>query len=422
MEKAKIITCGCRFNRYESDEIKERLNPAGERKLVIINSCAVTSKSEAKSRYAVRRAVKENPGAAIVVGGCWAELDPEAVKAIEGVDLVLGNEEKFRVNEFGADKNGETEVHTGAVKAATDFIESRVGGLTGRTAAYLKIQNGCGEICSFCVVRIARGKSRSATPEFVQRRIDELADGGAREIVLTGINIGEYGNDIPGAPTLASILKRGAKRKDVRFRLSSINPREVTEELIAVISDNENICKHLHIPMQSGSDAVLKRMNRPYTADDYKRKIEMVAAALPDAGIGCDILAGFPGETEEEFSETAEMLASLPFSYAHVFTYSDRPQSTAHGFDGKLAENVKKERMLHLKSIADEKNRLFRERFIGKRLSILVEEKSTKAGHLKGKSDNFISVEIDGGGAVRGSLIEITAESLTETGLRGKIA
>ena len=418
-KKTKVITCGCRFNRYESAEIEERLGSdigKTDRDLVIINSCAVTSKSEAKSRYAVRKAVRENPDAAIVVSGCWAEIDPDAVKNIEGVDLVLGNEEKFHITDY---LGGGAETHVGGVKRAERFLETEAGRMENRTAAYLKIQNGCDEVCSFCVVRIARGNSRSASPSFITKQVNELADKGAREIVLTGINIGQYGRDLEKKVGLASILAEVAKRKDVRFRLSSINPREITDELISVIAENENICRHLHIPLQSGCDSVLQKMRRPYTADEYRDTVERVASRIDRIGIGCDVMAGFPGETQSDFEESAALLGELPFTYAHVFPYSERAQTESFKMEGSVPHPVKNERVAKLKEIAAEKNLTFRQNLIGKSVEVLVVGKDEKL--LKGKSGNFIDVVLEGDSSLLGKLCQVVVESITDKGVKGRV-
>jgi len=414
---SKIITCGCRFNRYESAEISKELQSASGRQIVMINSCAVTAKSEAKSRHAVRRAVRENPGASIVVGGCWAELDPSAVRAIEGVHLVLGNEEKFRPADF---IGGGEKVRVGSVNNATEFIETEPYRLADRTSAYLKIQNGCDETCSFCVVRLVRGQSRSARPEFVLKRIEKLVDEGAKEIVFTGINLGQYGQDLSAEPSLAEILKTAAgHHRRVRFRLSSVNPNDITDELIGVMADNENICRFLHVPLQSGSDEILRAMRRPYSSAEYRAQIERVSARLPGLGLGCDIMAGFPGETDEDFSSSLRLLKELPFTYAHVFGYSPRKPTDAFRMAGALPSAVKKERVEKLKSVSAEKNLLFRESLIGKTVEILVEHRQGDNGFLRGKTAEFINAEFEGNEKLCGKLVKIRVEQVTNGGVMG---
>ena len=414
--KTKVITCGCRFNRFESAEIESRLPKESGKDIVVINSCAVTKSSEAKSRRAVRRALRENPAASIVVAGCWSELDPEAVKSIEGVTLVLGNEEKFRIHDH---LKSSERVFTGEVQNVESFNEIETGKMTGRTAAYLKIQNGCDETCSFCVVRLIRGKSRSASMEFVLRRVDDLIADGAREVVLTGINIGAYGKESDGGDSLAGLLAQLGRRNGARFRLSSINPNEIDGEMVSVIADSPNICRHLHIPMQSASDAILKKMERPYSAAQYRKKIEEIAQRIPGISLGCDLITGFPGETEQDFRMTREMLSQLPFSYAHVFTYSPREKSSAFEMGDNLPAKIKKERAQTLKRIAADKNRTYRKSLIGTTLELLVENRELGSALLKGKSDNFVDVQFHGEASLKGKLVDVAITSLTENGVTG---
>ena len=414
--KTKVITCGCRFNRFESAEIESRLPQASGQAIVIINSCAVTKSSEAKSRRAVRRALRENPSASIVVAGCWPELNPDAVKSIEGVSLVLGNEEKFRVNDY---LESPENVFTGEVQNAERFKEIETGKMADRTAAYLKIQNGCDETCSFCVVRLVRGKSRSASMEFVLQRVDDLIADGAREIVLTGINIGAYGKELNGKNSLARLLAQLSRRDGARFRMSSINPNEIDSEMISVMEGSPNICRHLHIPMQSGSDAILKRMERPYSAAQYREKIEEIASQIPGIALGCDLITGFPGETDVDFARTEEMLLSLPFSYAHVFSYSPREKSSAFTMANELPAKVKKERAERLKTVAADKNHFYRKSLIGTTLKLLVEKREGSGTLLKGKSDNFVDVEFHGDPRLKGELVDVSIIALTKNGLTG---
>ncbi len=423
----KVITCGCRFNRYESEEIKSRLSSnvtQNGNDIVVINTCAVTKKSEAKSRHAVRRAVRENPKATIAVAGCWAEYDPKAAESIEGVDYVLGNEEKFLPDAIHP--NG-SNTRVGMVEEAENFIETNetgVGFMANRTAAYLKIQNGCNESCSFCMVRMVRGKSRSASPEFVIKRIDDLVSNGAKEIVLTGINIGEYGADLADLKNgagLAFVLTEAAKRKSSRFRLSSINPAEITDEVVNAIAESDNICRHLHVPMQSGSDDILQKMRRPYTSAQYGEKIISIAKIIPGIGIGCDVMAGFPTETDDDFRKTADMLSSLPFSYAHVFPYSPRQKTAAYEMADTIPPHVKKERVAELKRIAAQKNLAFRRSMLDKQCEVLVETRDAPGDKLRGKSDTFVNVEFVGAEQLKRKTVAVVVKAVTEDGVFGEL-
>lgn len=420
MEKnVKVITCGCRFNRFESAEIKSRINGDTDKPLVVVNTCAVTQRSEAKSRRAILRAIRENPASSIVVAGCLAEFNPEPLASIEGVALVLGNEEKFSISDHF--KSGE-KIKTGGVKIAKEFGENHAEPMEDRTAAYLKIQNGCDDTCSFCVVRIVRGQSRSATPEFIFKRIDEIIAGGAKEIVLTGINIGQYGNDLPNKPTLAFIMGEISKRSEARFRLSSINPNDITDELISLFADRPNICRHMHVPLQSGSDEILKKMRRPYTASEYKDRLQAVAEKLPGLGLGCDVMAGFPGETERDFLLTLQMMAALPFTYAHVFTFSPREKTGANEMDEMVDDKIKQERVEGLKQLAAMKNLAFRKKLIGSEMELLVEINDSPSGDkLNGKSDTFVEAEFDGTAELKGKIVRVRVTGLTEKGVTGEV-
>jgi len=296
--------------------------------------------------------------------------------------------------------------------------------MEGRTAAYLKIQDGCDETCSFCVVRLVRGRSRSASHEYVLERIDRLVADGAKEIVLTGINIGAYGYDLHGASSLERVLEKASQREGVRFRLSSINPLEITDGLMELMAKrSDRICPHLHIPMQSGSDEILRKMERPYTAGQYRAKVMELADRVDGIALGCDVMAGFPGETEEDFRDTHRMLTELPFSYAHVFPYSPRERTKACLMEDAVPEPVKKERVELLKRTASEKNRRYRQRMAGKTLTVLVEDREAEGKRrLRGKSGNFLNVEFAGSGVPKGSLAAVRITGLTNRGLEGEQA
>lgn len=412
----KIITCGCRFNRHESAEMLERLGETGE-DMIVVNTCAVTKKSEAKSKHAIRRAVDDNPGALIVAAGCLAELSPDSLRSIKGVGLVLGNEEKF--NLIRPVQEPATS-HTGGVRRAAKFLELTAGRPENRSAAYLKVQNGCDETCSFCVVRVVRGKSRSARPEFVVKRAWELIREGAREIVLTGINLGRYGLDLPDKTDLASLIRLLPLTGGARFRLSSVNPTDVTDDLVGLMARTPSVCRHLHIPMQSGSDRILNLMERSHTSAQYAEAVEKAARAMPGLSIGCDVMAGFPGESEEDFKQSMRLLEELPFSYAHVFQYSPRPQTKAGAMRDSVPSSVKKERTAGLKEIAARKSLAFRRSLVGKEVEILVEAGGPK-GWCRGKSDTFVQVEFQGERRPNGALASVLVEVITDSGVAGSV-
>lgn len=414
--KTKVITCGCRFNRFESAEIQALLEGKTHHPVVVVNTCAVTKKSEMKSRNLVRRAVRENPGADVVVAGCWAELDPRSAAEIDGVALVLGNEEKFRAAELLQGSAAE-KTYTGAVNIAPGPSAVAAAPMEGRTAAYLKVQNGCGETCSFCVVRLVRGKSRSAAPDALLESARGLMDRGAKEIVLTGINIGQYGKDLPGKPGLASLVERIAAGGRARIRISSINPLDITPQLMDMLSAGKSLCPHLHIPLQSGSGRILRLMERPYSPEEYRRAVEEIVRRAPGVALGCDIMAGFPGETEDDFAQSAAMLEELPFSYAHVFPYSPRPATKASAMEDTVPDGEKRRRVAALKEIAGRKNLAFRQKLVGASEQVLVERKAWDGGILTGKTGTFIQASFSGPATMRGELATVRVERVTADGV-----
>lgn len=414
----KVVTCGCRFNRFESAEVRALLDGKAPGPVVVINTCAVTKRSETKSRNLVRRAVRENPGAVIVVAGCWAELDPAAVRSLEGVDLVLGNEEKFRAAEFIKDP-GPQKILTGAVNSAREMAGTGAAFMEGRTSAYLKMQNGCDETCSYCVVRLVRGKGRSAPPETLLEAARGLIAGGAREIVLTGINVGRYGDGRPGGHNLAALVEQLTALGHARLRISSINPLDVSPALITLLERGGALCRHLHIPLQSGSGRILKMMERPYTTAEYRRVAEEVAQRVPGIAIGCDIMAGFPGETDADFAQSLQMLESLPFSYAHIFSYSPRPGTKAAAMPDSVPEAEKRRRVVALKKAAARKNLIFRHNMAGRDARVLVERYPAGGGKLSGKTDSFVQASFKGPATLAGTLVNVRIERATADGVEG---
>jgi len=406
MQKRKVSfeTLGCRYNRYESAEIAYELDRAGYEMappdtpadVVVINTCAVTGKSAARCRSAIRHAKAANPGAWIVVTGCYSETNPGAVAGVEGVDIVAGNAEKFDI--AGAlskiDPGGRAKVLVGGALPATLPVRP-VTAMAGRTNAYLNVQSGCDEVCSFCLVRLARGKSRSAEPELVVDQVARMAAAGIREVVLSGINVGQYGagTDMTLARLVRLILSRTAIG---RVRLSSVNPNDVSGELIDLMAAEPRFCRHLHIPLQSGSDAILERMRRPYRADDYEALLEKLVARAPGIGLGADVMVGFPGETDRRFRETFELLERSPVMMLHVFAYSPRKGAEAFDMDGAPPKPVVRQRSAALKELSREKGRAMRRRFVNQTLETLIENTRGGDGYLRGFTANYLPVRLEG--------------------------
>ena len=417
--KISLATLGCKVNQYDSAALAEILQREGHTvvpfpapaELYIVNTCTVTGKTDDQSRQLIRRIHRSDPSAPIVVTGCYAQMSPGDLMAIEGVSLILGNGEKPRINRWIRDM-GTTAgtVHVEDPERETACFAPAVTGLPGRTRAFLKIQDGCNASCSYCIVPHARGRSRSLSPHEVLDRIAFLSVKGFREVVLTGIHLGTYGEDRFPKTSLLDLLNRIEERGDVkRLRLSSIEPVEVSGDLISHWKNSSILCRHAHIPLQSGSDAILGKMGRPYDGDFFRFLVRSLLQAMPDMAIGVDVMAGFPGEGEAEFQSTLSLLRDLPLAYFHVFPYSKRPGTAAVHFPDHVPEKVKKRRVDELRQLSSEKREAFGRKFIGKPLLVLVEgKKDRRTGWMKGFSDNYISCLIpDGGTALVNSIVPV---------------
>ncbi len=401
VKRVAFATLGCKVNQFETADMIQQYQANGwdlakfseEADLYIINSCTVTGRSDAESRRLARRARRRNPDARIVVTGCYAQVSPDEVASLPEVDLVLGNEEKIDIRalvEAGVNR-------VTPLSEVSSTAPLRLTSHTEHTRAFLQIQNGCQQCCSYCIVPAARGPNRHVPPHEVLAAACRLSSAGYREIVLTGIHLGAYGTGSGDNCNLAGLLKLLlAENPVLRIRLGSIEPNELTDELLDLILSSDVICHHLHIPMQSGSDSVLERMGRCYSGDFYRSVVEKASRLLPDAFIAADIIAGFPGESLAEFNETCSLLKVLPLSDLHVFPYSRRPGTKADSMPGHLASSVITERAAILRTIAEGKGMEFRKLFTGSRLQVLG-LKSDSNGMLTGLSRNYLDVVYPGG-------------------------
>lgn len=398
-----FATLGCKTNQFETAAMKEALENAGYRVvpfaagagLVIVNTCTVTAATDAQSRNLVRRARRLNPACRVVVTGCYAQIDPQALAGLPGVELVIGNEEKRtlpeRLRRENAPRIDVSDIRRQAVAAIPVL-----GTVAGRSRAFVQIQNGCDAFCSYCIIPHARGPSRSALPDQVAGQVRLLVDKGIPEVVLTGIHVGNYGLDLQPGTTLLELLRRiewetGA----ARLRLGSIEPTEIDAALIDHVAGSRVICPHLHIPLQSGDDSVLARMRRPYRREEFRALVERVHRAMPEAAIGLDVIAGFPGETEAGFAGTVALIEALPVSHLHVFPFSRRPGTPAAAMPGQLRGDVKKARAERLRRLGGEKLAAFAARFVGRELEVVVEG-GGKGGLLKGLTRNYLEVRFAG--------------------------
>jgi threonylcarbamoyladenosine tRNA methylthiotransferase MtaB len=386
-----------------------------------INTCTVTAATDAQSRNLVRRARRINPACQVVVTGCYAQVNPQALLAIPGVFLVLGNNEKKDLLRF---LEGGKEVPAVSV---SNIRQSREVSLTlssfpGRSRAFLQIQNGCDAFCSYCIIPYARGPSRSVPKEQVMEQAERLVADGFSEIVLTGIHIGVYGVDLQPPLSLLDLVQAIEAQVDIkRLRLGSLEPTEIPEALIELVACSEVICPHFHIPLQAGDDAVLKRMNRHYNTSFFQDLIKRIRDRIPDAAIGLDVIAGFPGETEREFSNTFHLIESLPITHLHVFPFSRRPGTLAATMEGQVPGNLVRERAARLRTTGREKNRAFAQRFVGQVLEVVVEGEKVN-GSYKGLSRNYLAILFAGEDGLEGKRINVQVTEWTPVGLRGKIA
>jgi len=410
MFRIAVATLGCKVNQCESAGIAEALSGRGmplvpfeeQADCYIINTCTVTGRTDCQSRQLIRRAIRRNPAAAVIVTGCYAQRTPEEIARIPGVRLVAGNGEKARIPELIAGMAaGKLRVMVGDVRKNRRVSLPGATLFPDHTRAFLKIQDGCDSSCSYCIVPGVRGGSRSLPPKEVMERISALSRAGYREVVLTGIHLGAYGRDLAPPEDLTSLVRRIADDRLVeRIRLSSTEPREVTDGIIALTGSSGAVCRHLHIPLQSGDDGILAAMHRNYDTIFFCNLMERIRNDVPGIAVGIDVMAGFPGETEAAFSNTLRLVEALPVAYLHVFPYSRRPGTPAADLPGQIPEPEKKRRAERLRQVGAEKRRVFAEGFIGKPLAVLVEARRDKeTGFPLGFSDNYIPVALRGAGA-----------------------
>ena len=429
MIKVAISTLGCKVNQYESAGILERLDKGvflqvpfnTKADCYIINTCTVTSRTDYQSRQLIRRAIRTNPDASVIVTGCYAQVAPQDIARIPGVTFVLGNAEKERIPEIIQHiVKGDPQVLVSDICKARELSGFSPLKFPGHTRAFLKIQDGCNSFCSYCIVPYARGPSMSLPESEVFGKIEMLARSGYKEIVLTGIHLGAYGQDHIPPSSLFNILERVENNKTIeRLRLSSIEITEVTDDVIRLMKKGTVICRHLHIPFQSGDDNILSAMKRNYDSIFFKNRLEEICRAIPDIALGTDVMVGFPSEREEEFNNTLRLIEELPVAYLHVFPYSERPGTVALRLPCRVNEAAKKRRSEILRNVGREKRKTFAERFIGQKLTVLVEDKKDKeTGCMKGFSDNYIPVLIRNGNS---SLVNSIVNVIPDDSRDGKL-
>jgi threonylcarbamoyladenosine tRNA methylthiotransferase MtaB len=418
-----FATLGCKLNQYDTMEVQALLEAQGFRtvpfeapaQVYVINTCTVTARADYSDRQAIRRAVARNPGAVVVVTGCYAQTNPDAVAAIPGVDLVLGTQDKYALPELlhRARKRVRPFLQVSDVFARRALPVVPVRRFApGYTRAFVKVQDGCQHRCSFCIVPFARGGSRSQPVEVVLEQVEALVGAGYAEIVLTGVDLGHYGWDLRPRTALAALVRRLLDVRGLaRLRLSSVLPAYFTEELVELLVGERRICRHLHVPLQSGADRVLRAMRRPYTARMYRALIERLAGAIPDLGLGADVITGFPTETDAEFEATEALVQALPFTYLHVFSYSDRRGTeAARGPAPRVPPETIRARTTHLRRLAAAKQLGFRRAQVGRELDVLVlDQRERETGRLVGLTDNYLEVAFPGSDALMRGFARVQA-------------
>lgn len=441
--RVAFYTLGCKVNRYDTEALRGLFRRRGyrvvdfeeEADIYVINTCTVTGRGEARSRQVIRRARRRNPDALVVVAGCYPQARPGEVERIPGVDLVVGTGDRSRLVDLvqgleGSDRrDGRPLVAVSDIMQAQQFEELPIEEFRGRTRATVKIQDGCDLFCSYCIIPYARGPARSRRPEEVLSEVERLARAGFKEVVLTGIHLGAYGNSPArdrgqyGRLDLAGILELIHPVAGLeRIRLSSVEPTDVTPRLVEAVASLPKVCRHLHIPLQSGHDRVLRRMNRHYTTARYRELVSEARKGVPDLAVSTDVMVGFPGETEEEFEASYRFIEEMAFSRLHVFPYSPRAGTPAAGFPDQVPEKVKEERSRRLLALGVELSCRFSSRYLGKTVEVLVEQAEDRMPDLlEGLTDNYIRVTFRGPAELRNSLVKVRLTSISPGGVKGKL-
>ncbi|MFA5575756.1 MAG: tRNA (N(6)-L-threonylcarbamoyladenosine(37)-C(2))-methylthiotransferase MtaB [Tissierellaceae bacterium] len=431
MNKVAFYTLGCKVNQYETEAMEELFESKGytvvdENEIAdiyVINTCTVTNLSDRKSRQFISRAKKSNEDATIAVVGCYSQVSPDEVAGIEGVDVVIGTTERGRVLEL-CEKSRENKEKFNIVKnikAHKEFEAIKIEDIKSKTRAYIKIQDGCNQFCSYCIIPYARGPIKSRPMEDIIAETEKLARAGFKEIVLTGIHVASYGKDLKDT-SLIDVLERVGEIEGIeRIRLSSIEPTLIDDDFMKRLVKIGKVCDHFHLSLQSGSSTVLKRMNRKYGPEDYKKIVGLIREYMPDAGITTDIIVGFPGETDDEFNETCEFVRDIGFSRIHVFKYSPRRGTPAAKYEGQVHGNIKSQRSEKLISLGKEMMKEFNSKFIDRNLSVLFEEESKRQkDYIEGYTRNYIRVKAENNASLIGQVVDVRIHSSRNDFLLGQ--
>ena len=428
--RVAFLTLGCKVNQFETDTMSGLFGKKGHETVpfedaadaYVINTCAVTSLSERKSRQMIRRARRRNPAAVIAVAGCYAQIRPEEVRQL-GIDVIIGADERGKIVEL-VEAATDDRIFRRAVKdyrSLTEFEDIPLTVTPSRTRAFLKIEDGCENFCSYCVIPYARGKVRSRSLYSVKRETERFAAMGFGEIVLTGIHLGAYGRDLKNGENLSAACRAVLDVPGVkRLRLSSLESIELDAEVLSLMESDSRFCRHLHLPLQSGSDEVLRAMNRHYGTKDFAELVAEIRRRLPDVAVSTDIIVGFPGETDELFAESLEFAKSRNFSRIHVFPYSPRRGTPAAAMKNQVPPSLKKSRAAEMQKAAEEAAANFAEGFIGKTLPVLFETYDERTGETDGLTGNYVRVYIKGK-IPSGEIIPVKMTGVCRDGLGGEI-
>ena len=422
-----FYTLGCKLNAYDTQWYAEQFVARGYREVsfgdradvTVVNTCTVTGQGDAQSRKALRRAHRISPEGTVVAVGCYAQTDPDALSQMPEVDLVVGTAERVQLLDLINDTCSLGRTFVTRSRTA-DFQDMDIYNFGGRARAFVKIQEGCNEFCSFCIIPFARGRSRSRTLQSAVSQVKKLVDAGYREVVLTGVHIGDYGADLAGCELL-QVLKAVEQIDGLdRFRVSSIEATYVTDEMIDFFAESQKFCRHLHIPLQSGDNGILKAMRRPYTRAQYIALLERVAKRVPGVGIGGDVMVGFPGESDAAFQNTRDLIADHPLTYLHVFPYSPRGKTPAARMANQVDPQVKKQRGAILRELGRQKVAAFQARFLGQTLPVLFENRRN-GQFLQGLTDNYIRVLAPGPSAACEQIVETRLQRIEDGMVIGEL-
>ncbi|MDC3415567.1 tRNA (N(6)-L-threonylcarbamoyladenosine(37)-C(2))-methylthiotransferase MtaB [Aquibacillus salsiterrae] len=419
MPTVAFHTLGCKVNHYETEGIWQKFKAAGyervdfdhESDVYVINTCTVTNTGDKKSRQVIRRAIRKNPDGVVCVTGCYAQTSPGEIMEIPGVDIIVGTQDRGKMIEYIEDHK-ETKMPINGVSNIMKnrvFEEMDVPEFSDRTRASLKIQEGCNNFCTFCIIPWSRGLLRSREPENVLKQAQQLVDAGYKEIVLTGIHTAGYGEDMKDY-NFAQLLRELESNVEglKRIRISSIEASQITDEVIEVLNNSEKVVRHLHIPLQSGSDSVLERMRRKYSSSFYKTRVDKIKQALPGLAITSDVIVGFPGETEQEFMETYDFIKEIGFSELHVFPFSRRTGTPAARMDNQVEDDVKNDRVHRLIELSNQQALAYASLYEGEVLEVIPEEMDAEDPNaLIGYSDNYLKVKFNGSEDMIGKIVRV---------------